>query len=80
MYKDWRISNQFNYLYKSELKKKNFIETATRDHTHCSFCWEKFGEADNLLHQGYCTNDECHWICASCFRDFNEIFGWIVDE
>jgi hypothetical protein len=32
----------------------------------------------DVLHEGYCTLDEYYWICASCFCDFHERFGWRV--
>lgn len=76
MENDWRLSNQFNYLYKSKLIRTTFKKTNTNDHEHCEFCWDKFSEEDNDLHEGYCTLDKCRWICDNCYNDFNQIFRW----
>ncbi|MGQ0679593.1 MAG: hypothetical protein ACT4OM_08060 [Actinomycetota bacterium] len=37
--------------------------------------------ADNfpdILHVGYTTSNQYHWICEDCFRDFCGMFGWTV--
>ena len=78
MQQDWRLNNQLNYLLNKTLKKVKFVESTTKDHEHCSFCWEKFGDADNLLQIGYCTEDKQHWVCEQCFEDFKEKFQWII--
>ena len=80
MQKDWRLTNQMNYLYRATLKKVDFKGTATNDHEHCEFCWEKFGVNEGLQKSGYCTLDEYHWICEQCFQDFQEQFEWKVVE
>jgi hypothetical protein len=52
------------------------------DHDHCEFCWAKFmvgGEPDTLA-EGYTTTDGYRWICKTCFDDFVDLFGWLVDE
>jgi predicted Fe-S protein YdhL (DUF1289 family) len=33
-----------------------------------------------VLHEGYCTQDEYHWICDQCFKDFKERFHWTVEN
>ena len=50
------------------------------DHDHCAFCWAKFmvEELPEVLHEGYCTEDEYHWICEACFDDFKVQFGWVL--
>ena len=78
---DWRITNQMNYLYRAALKKAVFSRTATNDHEHCEFCWNKFSEERGLLHSGYCTLDQYRWICEQCFHDFKDQFEWaVVDD
>jgi hypothetical protein len=32
----------------------------------------------DVLHQGYTTTDDYHWICETCFGDFKHLFEWIV--
>jgi len=35
-------------------------------------------DVPDVLHEGYCTLDDYHWICGKCFDDFKELFGWRV--
>ena len=76
MQKDWRLTNQMDYLYRATLKKAVFKASDTNDHEHCEFCWDKFGESEGLQKSGYCTLDGYHWICNECFQDFQEQFAW----
>jgi hypothetical protein len=48
------------------------------DHDHCAFCWANFSDREGDLHRGYSTEDAYHWICAPCFVDFRDEFGWRV--
>lgn len=52
------------------------------DHDHCDFCFATFMVEDHpdVLHQGYATSDEYHWVCEKCFADFRELFQWAVVE
>ena len=80
MQKDWRLTNQMNYLYHARLKKAVFKASVNNDHEHCEFCWDKFGESKGLQKSGYCTLDRYHWICNECFQDFQDQFEWhLVD-
>ena len=79
MNKDWRLFNQINFLFRRKLKKDYFIPSPEKDHEHCAFCWEKFGEQKDMIHSGYRTEDGKHWICEQCFEDFKSTFQWIVD-
>lgn len=78
MQEDWRIFDQKDYLYKKTLFKTKFKATKSCDHVHCVFCWDKFGESEEMLHEGYTTECGHHWICETCFHDFNEDFEWTV--
>ena len=78
MKEDWRLLNQKNYLYREKLIKKKFKATEQCDHVHCEFCWDKFGELEDMLHDGYCVDGETLWICETCFHDFKEDFEWTV--
>ena len=76
---DWRITNQANYLKNKQLKHAVYSKSLlNREHDHCEFCMERFSEYDGDLHEGYCTEDEYHWICKQCFDDFKEMFNWDV--
>ena len=59
---------------------RRYAKNANWDHDHCSFCWTEFAveERPDVLHEGYCTLNEYHWICADCFEDFKERFDWRV--
>ena len=77
---DWRLTNQIEYLYEKKIVRTRFFKTEGNEHEHCEFCFEKFGEEDNMLHAGYCTCDRYYWICDQCYNDFRKTFNWIVDE
>ena len=79
MENDWRLTNQIDYLYKVKLKKVMFKKTQYNDHEHCEFWFAKFGEEKELLHEGYCTIDNYHWICKECLKDFLEYFKWELE-
>ncbi|MCD4654831.1 hypothetical protein K8T06_12965 [bacterium] len=50
------------------------------DHDHCVFCYAKFMDSDasDVLREDYATQDDYHWVCLQCFKDFKEIFEWTV--
>ncbi len=78
---DWRIQGQERYLHGATLVRKQYkAPRADWDHDHCEFCWAKFSKCVNELEVGYATLDERHWICETCFRDFQERFGWTVQD
>ena len=78
MDKDWRLTNQMNYLHHAILQRASFDKDSTDDHQHCEFCFDKFGNETGLLKTGYCTLDKYRWICDDCFLDFQKQFGWQV--
>lgn len=80
MQSDWRLTNQMDYLFRATLKKELFRGSKTNDHAHCEFCWDKFGEREGLLKEGYCTLDKYRWICNECFRDFHKDFDWRISK
>lgn len=80
---DWRLRNQFAYLQGVVLEWRAY--QAFREgweHDHCELCWDKFAEGDDadVLHEGYATEDELRWVCATCFVDFQHLFAWVVAE
>ena len=75
---DWRLTNQIKYLYQKKLVRRKITDFPDKDHEHCEFCWDKFGRSDNMLKEGYCTEDAYNWICDTCFEDFKEMFAWKV--
>ena len=74
---DWRYTGQDKYLDNVALKYKHFY-TAIREHDHCEFCFAKFSDNQDDLHDGYCTLDGYHWICDNCYNDFKKIFNWKI--
>ena len=76
---DWRLNGQERYLYKKKLCKKNFESSDSFYHAHCDFCWAKFSVYAEDLHSGFCTEDEYHWVCDTCFNDFKESFQWDIE-
>lgn len=78
---DWRLQGQDGYLSGVTLRWKKWKSpSATWNHDHCEFCWEKFSELPETLHEGYTTKDEKRWICPECFSDFKDMFQWILED
>ncbi len=69
--KEWRLTNQKNFLDRVTLIKSIYNMDV---HNHCAFCWDEFRKGDI----GYTTQDEYHWVCDNCFKDFKEEFYWKV--
>ena len=81
--KDWRLTNQEQYLMGVTLIRRHYQPIAPNDHDHCEFCWAKFMMQDypDVLHDGYATLDNYRWICEPCFQDFRGMFRWhIIDD
>lgn len=78
MQDDWRLNDQMDYLYRVKLIKTDFKATATNDHEHCEFCFDKFGEYEGWQKSGYCTLDRYYWICNECYQDFHKQFEWDI--
>jgi len=69
--KDWRITNQINYLRGKELIYGQYHPKCEEwEHEHCEFCWGKFIESS----YGYCTVDTNYWICEECYNHFKIMF------
>lgn len=80
---DWRLRGQEDYLKNKKLKLTKFeAQEGHSNHAHCEFCWHKFMEnCENIAdcsYEGYCTEDDKHWICEECYKDFVEFFKWEV--
>lgn len=80
---DWRPGGQDRYLAGRRLRRTTWRAfRAGWDHDHCSFCWAKFGVegVDGVdVSEGYVTaDDDYHWVCSSCFEDFQQRFRWTL--
>lgn len=78
---DWRLTGQERYLKGKGLVRKQYVPPRPDwDHDHCEFCWRKFTEREepDSVQEGYATEDNRHWICPSCFADFQSEFQWII--
>jgi hypothetical protein len=80
---DWRLNGQERYLDGAVLVRRAYRRNPgnpTWDHDHCAFCQAKFMVEDipDVLHEGYTTADDYHWICDDCFADFTDRFHWVV--
>jgi hypothetical protein len=79
--KDWRLTNQEKYLKGVTLRWEKYKKYSKDwEHDHCEFCMAKFSEEENTdnLNGGYTTEDNYHWICRQCFKDFKEMFKWEI--
>lgn len=78
---DWRRQGQERFLSGVKL-----IERAYRpyrpgwEHDHCEFCGVKFSCHEGDRKRGYSTEDGYHWVCAECYADFRDEFGWELME
>jgi len=80
---DWRLIGQDQYLARVRLVRKAYAaRSSATDHDHCEFCGAKFMNqaAPGILTEGYCTEDCYRWICADCFEDFKDQFGWLIND
>lgn len=79
---DWRLQGQERYLQGATLVWRAYQRySPSWDHDHCEFCGKTFAEIELIpeaLHEGYTTEDNYHWVCRTCFEDFNERFEWTV--
>jgi hypothetical protein len=77
---DWRLQGQEAFLSRIPLRWSKYAPRGGDgwDHDHCEFCSRKLSLQSDDLHEGYTTLDHYHWVCADCFRDFKEMFGWTV--
>ena len=74
---DWRLRGQEDYLSGKALYFRKWKAPKKEwDHDHCEFCWEKFSDYPDTLHEGYTTEDNYYWICPACYNDFKEMFKW----
>ncbi len=78
---DWRLNRQELYLLGKTLYFRKWqAKNKECDHCHCEFCWDKFSDEENTLHEGYTTKDLYYWICPTCYKDFKEMFQWNTVE
>jgi hypothetical protein len=76
---DWRLQGQERFLKSVAVTWKQYRPYREGwDHDHCEFCSAKFSLCETHLHEGYVTLDGYHWICKTCFCDFQETFEWLV--
>lgn len=80
---DWRLAGQEEWLVGLTLHRRPyFLWPEDWDHDHCEFCWAKFelpgGPRSDSLTEGWTTEDECHWLCDTCFADFRDRFKWTI--
>jgi hypothetical protein len=78
---DWRLQGQERWLSSATLFWRSWRESRPGwDHDHCAFCWKKIAPIDmpDTLHEGYTTDDEYYWVCASCAADFTLRFGFTL--
>ncbi len=72
---EWEINSK-DYLIGKVLERKVYPLSA--GHSHCPFCWRKFGRGSDDLKEGYYESEKDFWICDNCFNTFIEFFHWSV--
>ena len=74
---DWRLNGQEDYLMGKTIYRRKWKSlTNGTDHYHCEFCWARFSDFHDDLHEGYSTEDNHYWICLECHNDFKDMFKW----
>ena len=76
---DPRLATDNSFLADFRWKwSKWFASSADWDHDHCEFCGAKFMAAigEDVLQEGYTTQDAYYWICNVCFDEFDELYHW----
>ncbi len=80
--KDWRLDPYDGFLNGESFCLKKFTSSATNDHEHCYFCWQKITDLpiENSDNEGYFTisseTAQGIWICKECFNDFEKQFNF----
>ncbi len=72
---EWCCENNA-YLKRKTLVFKKFPKDL--DHSHCAFCWQKFGDRENEFHEGYYESVTEDWICSECVSLFQSQFQWTL--
>ena len=76
---DWRLTGQERFLQGRTWTFKAYRKSRPDwDHDHCNFCQAKFIEpgTQDVLSEGFSTQDDYYWICRGCFDDFKVRFDW----
>lgn len=78
---DWRIMGQEGYLKGKILQYRVFDRAICReDYCQCEFCWDTFESEAGSSTFAYFEPSGKFWICDTCYRDFEQHFGWIVEK
>ena len=81
--------DEWNKWFESNLKSNTFLDDAvlekktyptSEEHSHCEFCWDKFGSDEEDLKSGYYESKTKSWVCDSCFKIYKDYFHWKVIE
>ena len=85
---DGRLRNPAAGLRNATLQWRRYRRwTAAWSHGACEFCQTEFSEDGHggALHSGYSVlgagpagQDDYSWVCAICFEDLRDRFGWTV--
>jgi len=70
---EWELKSK-KYLYGKKLAREKY--PIAEGHTHCEFCWGKFGEDAGDRKIGYHEKETNSWICEECYDIFKKYFYW----
>ena len=81
---DWRLRGQERYLSGVTLRWRTWWPYRPGwDHDHCSFCMAEISDqpidGHTEYNEAWVTEDDYHWVCATCFEDFRDRFAWTVE-
>lgn len=81
----WPLCNGGDYLYGLAFGYRPWSPASERsDHDHCELCLVKFMSVvhpgyDDILTEGYGTEDGYRWVCIDCFDAYADRFRWLAD-
>jgi hypothetical protein len=82
---DYRLEHHKEYLQGLALHWSLYRQpSATWDHDHCEFCWQRFAEPTSHYTDaefwGYVASDGARewWICKTCADDLKGRYEWEV--
>lgn len=80
---DWRddLLYTMNDTRGCSFKQVLYQSSEKKDHEHCSICFAKISDNVHCPDEtyGFYCKETGDWLCATCFNDFKNRFGWKLD-
>lgn len=73
---EWELNSK-TFLEGKKLSRKKY--PSSESHTHCEFCWDKFGNGKEDRKIGYYERETKCWICEDCYEVFKDYYHWVIE-